>query len=201
MITTFRSFLNEGKRSGIDLTEVISLIENKNEDGLRKIICKSKYLKKIQSPTELAENDTGIYGISHKYKMPYELEEGEIKTLLKECVDANNMEVRNRLFADLIYINNKHTRGMEVLQGDKRNSIILGIVNRIPPQDILDFCQNSTEAVSDEKKAYKFSRKDGDHEEYAELFNSLANNKIVLKYYPSLENLKKIVNYVEKKRS
>ena len=79
MITTFRSFLNEGKRSGIDLTEVISLIEKKNEDGLRKIIGKSKYLKKIQSPTELAENDTGIYGISHKYKMPYELEEGEIR--------------------------------------------------------------------------------------------------------------------------
>lgn len=201
MITTFENFLNEGKDSGIDLTEVLSLIEKKSEDGLRKIIGKSKYLKKIQSPTELAENDTGIYGISHKYKMPYGMEESEIKTLLKECVDANNMEVRNRLFADLIYLNSNHTKGMEALQGDKRNSVILGIVNRIPPQDILDFCQNSTEAVNDEKKAYKFSRKDGDHEEYAELFNSLANKKIVLKYYPSPENLKKIVNYVEKKGS
>jgi hypothetical protein len=198
MITTFKTFLNESKRSGIDLTEVLSLIEKKNEKGIRKIIGESKYLKKIQSPTEIAENDTGIYGISHKYKMPYNLEESEIKTLLKECVDANNMEVRNRVFADLLYINNNHTKGMEALQGDKRNSVILGIVNRIPPKDILDFCQNSTEAVSDKEKAYKFSRKDGDHEEYAELFNSLANKNIVLKYYPSIENLKKILNYVEK---
>jgi hypothetical protein len=201
MITTFKTFLNESKRSGIDLTEVLSLIEKKNEKGIRKIIGESKYLKKIQSPTEIAENDTGIYGISHKYKMPYNLEESEIKTLLKECVDANNMEVRNRVFADLLYINNNHTKGMEALQGDKRNSVILGIVNRIPPKDILDFCQNSTEAVSDKEKAYKFSRKDGDHEEYAELFNSLANKNIVLKYYPSIENLKKILNYVEKHSS
>lgn len=200
MITSFKGFINESKKSGIDLSEVLSLIDKKNSKGLSNIIKKSKFYKQVKSPTELAENDTGIYGISHKYKMPYNLEESEIKTLLKECIESNNMEVRNRLFADLLYINNKATKGMEALQGDKRNSVILGMVNRIPSKDILDYCQNSTESLSDEGKAFKFSRKDNDHEEYAELFNSLANKKIVLNYYPSIDNLKKIVNYVETRK-
>ena len=98
----------------------------------------------------------------------------------------------------MLYLNQDKINGLELIKGDDRISVIKGMVNRIPAKDIMDFCKNKTEVTKTEKNEYKVKRvKHTD--EYNELYNHLSKKGIVLNYYPSIQSLRKIVNFLELK--
>lgn len=198
MIVKFSEYIRESKESPF-FEKVLWNINNKDSDGLKKLLKKSKNYKKIEFPTLIAEKETGIINISQKYNMPYGLNESYVKVLIKDLESDNIDFLKTRLFKDMIYLNREHINGLESVKGNDRIAVLKGMVNRIPPKDILDYCSNKTNVIKSKDNKYEIKR-NKNSSEYKELFDALTSNGIVLKYYPSLESLKKILNYVELKK-
>jgi hypothetical protein len=199
MIISFQQYINESKKSSSLFEKILWDINNKDSRHLKKILKKSKHYKKILFPTLLAEESTGITNISHTYKMPYGLNESELKTLIKECEKDNVDFLKSRLYKDMMYLNQDSINGLELIKGNDRIVVLKGMVNRIPAKDILDYCSNKTKVVKTKENKYKVDRKTN-HSEYSELYNHLSKKGIVLEYYPSLKSLRKIVNFLELKK-
>ncbi len=198
MILTFSEYIKESKQSSL-LEKILWNINNKDSNGLKKILKKSKNYKKINFPTLLAEKETGIMNISKKYQMPYGLDESEVKVLIKDLEKEDTDFIKTRLYKDMMYLNREHLNGLERVKGDDRIVVLKGMVNRISPDDIIDYCTNKTDAVKGDDNTYKIKRTKNSSE-YKEMFDALVKNGIVLNYYPSLSSLKKILNYVELKK-
>ena len=198
MIISFSQYINESKKPSSLFEKILWDITNKDSKHLKKILRKSNKYKKINYPTLIAEESTGITNISQKYQMPYGLDESEAKCLIKECETDHSDFLKTTLYKDMLYLNQDKINGLELIKGDDRISVIKGMVNRIPAKDIMDFCKNKTEVTKTEKNEYKVKRvKHTD--EYNELYNHLSKKGIVLNYYPSIQSLRKIVNFLELK--
>lgn len=198
MIISFSQYINESKKSSSLFEKILWDITNKDSKHLKKILRKSKKYKEINYPTLVAEESTGIQNISQKYQMPYGLDESETKCLIKECETDHSDFLKKTLYKDMLYLNQDKIKGLELIKGDDRISVMKGMVNRIPSRDILDFCRNKTEVVKTKENEYKVKRTKHT-DEYNELFNHLSGKGIVLNYYPSIQGLRKIVNFLELK--
>ena len=77
MIISFSQYINESKKSSSLFEKILWDITNKDSKHLKKILRKSNKYKKINYPTLIAEESTGITNISQKYQLPYGLDETE----------------------------------------------------------------------------------------------------------------------------
>lgn len=175
----------------LDKLKLSILSGNPDKDLLYK---HPNYLKIRTSPAVKFEEETGIYGISREYKMPFGLNNIEIENIA--TIFKKDSEVITFLYRELIKLN--HNLPITSEQ-QKMYDIICGACSKFNIDDIKDFIENKKELEkvpnNNLNLIYFFNKKDPYSIQYELIYNSIIEMGVKLNWFPSIETL----DYIYKK--